>query len=229
MFRLFESLDIGYVCGGRLTEGVKNYVKSVEASCFQRYENGRQTWDYLEFGDHPAAWERYRRAVFCRPRYEDRQGLLEFSRPESVLYTNLGMGGRIDEELKAVGKQDWLGMEGIIGLYHGRGRDELVFRSLKDFGFQELPFKKFTPNAAFYYVMLLAFFLCEAYKEDVLEGVIPAVAYPTTLRRKAVDFAAKIVRSGGRSILKVTRAVWEGLNLPLLWERSHCPPKICWD
>ena len=104
-----------------------------------------------------------------------------------------------------------------------------MFRSFKDFGFEELPFKKFIPNAAFYYVMLLAFFLCEAYKEDVLDGVIPAVAYPTTLRRKALDFAAKVVRTSGRTTLKVTRAVWDRLNLPVLWERSGCPPKICWE
>jgi hypothetical protein len=228
LFRLLESLEVGYICGGRLSEGVKQYVRSVDASCFHPYENGSQVWDYLEFGDRPGAWDRGRRAVFCRPRYEDRQALLEFARPDTVMYTNLGMGGRVDERLKAAGKAAWIEAEGVIGLYHGRGRDELVFRSLKDFGFQELPFKCFTPNAALYQVMLLAFFLFEAYKEDVLEGVIPVSAYPTTVRRKAVDFAAKIVRTGGRTILKVTEAVWDRLNLPLLWERSGCPPKINW-
>lgn len=229
LFSRFESIGIGYVCGGRLSNGVKDYVRSVDISCFKPYEKGGQVWDYLEFGDHPVSWDRSRRAVFCRPRYDDRQALLEFARPDTVLYTNLGMGGKNDERLKKIGRQDWLTIEGIIGLYHGRGRDELVFRSLKDFGFEELPFKKFTPNAAFYYVMLLAFFLSESYKEDVLEGVIPVSAYATTVRRKALDFAAKVVRSGGRTILKVTRAVWDRLNLPLLWQRSGNPPKICWE
>lgn len=229
LFRLFESLEIAYICGGRLTDGVKNYVKTVQGSCFSRYENRRQVWDYLEFGDHPASWDRYRRAVFCRPRYEDRQALLDFARPDTLMYTNLGMGGCIDDRLKAAGKEAWLGIEDVIGLYHGRGRDELVFRSLKDFGFEALPFKRFTPNAALYQVMLLAFFLFEAYKEDVLDGVIPVSAYPTTVRRRTVDFAAKVVRTGGRTILKVTRAVWDRLNLTLLWDRSGCPPKICWE
>lgn len=228
LFALFESIGIGYICGGRLTEGVKDYVRSVEASCFNQYEKGHQTWDYLEFGDRPASWQRHRRAVFCRPRYEDRQALLDFVRPDSVIYTNLGMGGGNDQRLEKAGKKAWLGIESVIGLYHRRGRDELVFRSLKDFGFEELPFKKFIPNAAFYYVMLLAFFLCEAYKEDVLEGVIPVSVYPTTLRRRAIDFAGKIVQTGGVTILKVTEAVWDRMNLPALWERSHCPPKICW-
>lgn len=229
LFSLFESIGIGYVCGGRLSSGVKDYVRSVDISCFKPYKKGGQVWDYLEFGDHPVSWDCSRRAVFCRPRYDDRQALLEFARPDIVLYTNLGMGGKNDERLKKIGRQDWLAIKGIIGLYHGRGRDELDFRSLKDFSFEELPFKKITPNAAFYYVMLLAFFLSESYKEDVLEGVIPVLGYATIVGRKALDFAAKVVRSGGRTILKVTRAVWDRLNLPLLWERSGNRPKICWE
>jgi hypothetical protein len=100
---------------------------------------------------------------------------------------------------------------------------------LKDFGFEELPFKRFTPNAALYYLMLLAFFLYEAYKEDVLSDVVGVQAYPTTLRRRAVDFAAKIVRTGGKTLLKVTEAVWDSLNLPELWARCAAPPEICWD
>ena len=173
------------MCGGKLVEDVKSYVGSAQASCFRQYDKAGQDWDYLEFGHKPKTWFQYRRAIFCRPRYEGKQTLFEFARPETVIYTNLGMGQRIDEQLKAAGKDDWLSAKGVIGLYHGRGRDELVHRSLKDFGFEELPFKRFAPNAAFYYVMLLAFFLSQAYKEDVLSGVVPAHAYPTTLRRPA--------------------------------------------
>jgi len=227
LFDLFERLKIGFVCGGRLSEDVKNYVKSAGGSGFSEYRKG--LWDYLEFGHKLASWDRYRRAIFCRPRYEDRQALLEFARPDTVIYSNLGMGQWIDDLLKAAGHEDWLSAQGLIGLYHGRGRDELVFRALKDFGFQELPFKRFTPNAALYYTMLLAFFLCEAYKEDVLSDVVGLKAYPTTLRRRAVDFAAKIVRSGGKTLLKVTEAVWESLTLSTLWDKCGHPPEICWD
>lgn len=228
LFQLFETLEIGYVCGGRLTEKVKGVVRGFEEAGFGQYEKGGQTWDYVEFGDRPASWDRYRRAVFCRPRYEDRQALLDFARPDTVIYTNLGMGGYNDERLTDTGKADWLGIKGIIGLYHARGRDELVFRAFKDFGFEELPFKEFTPNAALYYVMLLAFFLFESYKEDVLEGVLSPSAYPVTFRRKVLDFAAKIVSTGRQVILRVTKPTWDGLNLPTLWDRCHCPPKISW-
>ena len=229
LFRVFESFKIGYICGGRLSKDVKNYVKSVDSSCFNQYHKGDQTWDYLEFGHNLDAWDRYRRTVFSRPRYEDKQVLFEFARPDTVIYTNFGMDQWIDEQLVAAGKEDWLSAEGLIGLYHGRGRDELVNRALKDFGFEELPFKRFSPNAALYSVMLLAFFLSQTYKEDVLSGVVPPHAYPTTLRRMAIDFAAKIIRHGGKTILKVTQAIWDRLHLPVIWERSGAPPQICWE
>ena len=47
--------------------------------------------------------------------------------------------------------------------------DELVHRALKDFASQTLPFKRFAPNAAYYYTLLVAFFLYECFKEDVCQ------------------------------------------------------------
>ena len=38
--------------------------------------------------------------------------------------------------------------DGIVACYHERGSDELANRALKDFGHEQLPFKKFNPNAA---------------------------------------------------------------------------------
>ena len=77
--------------------------------------------------------------------------------------------------------------------------------------------------------MVLAFFLFESFKADILTGVAPEGCYATTVRRKVLDVAAKIVRTGGKVILKVTAAVWSGLNFDVLWERSGRPPKIIWD
>ena len=54
-----------------------------------------------------------------------------------------------------------------------RGRDELVNRGLKDFGCEQLPFAKFAPNAAFYYLMAISFFLFEVFKKDVGTDIIP--------------------------------------------------------
>ncbi len=229
LLEVCEVLGVGYVCGGKLYKGVKEYLGSTDASCLKAYHKGDQTWEFVEFGDKPGSWSRYRRAIFCRPVYEDHQRLLTFARPDTLIYTNLGMGQAVDEQLRAAGKEDFLSPEGLIGLYHGRGRNELVNRAFKDFGFEELPFKRFPPNVAVYYLMVLAFFLFESFKEDILAGEAPAGCYATTVRRKVFDTAAKIVRSGGRVILKVTAAAWSALNFVVLWERSANPPKIIWD
>ena len=46
-------------------------------------------------------------------------------------------------------------------------------------------------------------------------------SYATTVRRKAVDFAAKVINTGGEIILKVTRAVMESLQFDKLWEKCQ--------
>ena len=75
-----------------------------------------------------------------RPIYGGEQQLLEFARPDNVLCTKLGLGGETDAQLAAVGCGEWTEPERIIGLHHGRGRGELVHRTLKDFRAEELPF-----------------------------------------------------------------------------------------
>jgi hypothetical protein len=114
--------------------------------------------------------------------------------------------------------------QGVIAIAHGRGCDELVHRGFKDFGHEELPFKRFAPNAAYYYLMAVAFFLFECFKEDVCAGVIPVAAYAATVRRTVIDFAAKLVHTGGKIILKVTEATWKTLQFEVLWQRCGSPP-----
>jgi len=43
---------------------------------------------------------------------------------------------------------------------------------------------------------------------------------------KALDFAAKIVKTGGQIILKVTQAVMDNLHFDILWQRCQNPPPI---
>ena len=107
-----------------------------------------------------------------------------------------------------------------------RGADELPHRGLKDFGFKELPFKRFALNNAVYYCMLISFFLFETFKEDVLKEVMPIGSYATTVRRRALDFAAKVIETGGQIILKVTHAVMENLRFIDLWRRCQIPRPI---
>jgi hypothetical protein len=228
LFQGFEKLKIGYICGGRVYEELKTLAEKAQTGQWQHYRNQRQVWDYLELGDRRRTWKRFRRAFLCRPVAEGRQWLLDYVRPLSILYNNLGMGQTIDARLAAVGQNHHLEAEGIIASYHGRGADELVHRGLKDFGFEELPFLRFAPNAALYYTMVVAFVLFECFKKDVCGEVIPVAAYATTLRRRLIDVAAKIVRHAGKIILKVAAAAMEQLQFAALWARSSAPPRFAW-
>ena len=223
LFKVFESLQIGYVCGGKLYDEIGVLVSNCDKSVWGRYENENQVWEYVEFGDRRGSWNRFRRCVFCRPLYEDRQMLLKFARPDTVIYTNIGMGGAIDEQLRKVGMEELFAPQAMIEVYHGRGCDELVHRGLKDFRSEQLPFKRFHQNAAFYYTMLIAFFLYEAFKEDVCTPVVAVSSYATTLRRKILDVAGKIVSHSEKTTLKVTISTWESLGFYQLWVKSGDP------
>jgi hypothetical protein len=228
LFALFEELGIGYIASGKLYYDIKDYVEKVDCAGWKQYRNKEQVWDYVEFMDRRGSWTESRRAIYCRPRYEGIQQVLKFARPETILYTNLGMGQKIDELLVMAGNGDLIDAENVIGCAHARGRNELVHRAFKDFGHEELPFKRFAPNAAYYYTMALAFFLFETFKEDVCSTVVPVTAYATTVRRKVIDCAAKLVKKAGKVILKVTSATWNNLQLEVLWGRSGSPPKFAW-
>jgi hypothetical protein len=137
---------------------------------------------------------------------------LEFARPDNIIVTNLSCADLNDECL--------------IYYHHQRGADELPHRGLKEFGSEQMPFKRFGANQAFYYVMVIAFFLFETFKEDNLQDILPITSYATTVRRQLVDIAAKIVRKGRAIILKVPKAVMERFKLDALWTRCQQAPPV---
>ena len=228
LFKVFEELQIGYICGGKLYDDVKNYVSQSDESYWGRYEHSDQIWHFIELGDRRGNWKQFRRAIFCSPLCEDRQYVFEFQRPDTIIYTNLGMGGVIDQRLEACNRSDHFAPQALIQSYHERGSDELVNRALKNFGFEQLPFKRFGHNAAFYYTMIIAFFLYEAFKLDVCSPVVKISAYATTVRRQLIDIAAKVVRHSGAIILKVTNASFQALSFSQLWQKSAEPPRFVW-
>ena len=145
-------------------------------------------------------------------------------RNDSIILTNIGKNHQIFEHAEEGLEEAYEQPERIIRARHHQGADELTHRAFKDFGFQEMPFRWFSSNTALFYCMLIAFHLFEAYKHDILKDVIPVESYPSTVRRMVVDFAVKIVNSGGYLTLRVTRATMKLLNLTLLWERLNAMP-----
>ena len=206
---------------------MKDLVGVQPEAQWKSYCNRNQEWKYLEFGYRCDSWKRFYRAIYTRLSYAGEQRLLDFARPDNVILTNIGVNPKVlvncgaQEEKKRLVKS-----ETIIESHHMRGADELPHRGLKDFGFEELPFKRFAPNSAVYYCMLISFFLFETYKEDVLEEAMPIGSYATTVRRKALDFAAKIIGTGRQLILKVTQVVMDNLQFDILWQRSQTPVPI---
>jgi len=216
-FRFFEErLDIHYVCSGKLYEDIQQYVSALPVKAFSCYN---QSWTFVEFGNQLGTWKTFRRCIFTSRETEDNGQLtFEFARPDSVIYTNIGQKKELDDKLIRAGGGDYLKAENIIKLNHSRGRAELVHRSEKEFaGREQLPFERFGMNRAFYYFMLMSHFLYETYKRDVTCDVMPVTGYPNTFRRVMIDFAVKIISTGGNIILKVTQFVYDTLKITDLW------------
>ena len=87
LFEVFEKLNVGYVVSGKLYDDIKEYAKKVKCETWQQYQNKEQIWDYAEFMDKRGSWNKARRAIYCSPRQKGAQLLLEFARPDTILYT----------------------------------------------------------------------------------------------------------------------------------------------
>jgi hypothetical protein len=218
------TLGIYFICFGKLYESVKNYVTGCSQKQFKAYHQGKAYWEYLEFGSKLKSWKKlgFVRTIFTKLISDEHgQMLLDFARPDSVLYTNIGLKATDKAVLEAADCPDYLTAHGIIRLAHDRGKSELVNRSLKDFMVTEhLPFKNFGMNAAYYYLSVIGHVLLESYKCDVLHEHVPVInktCYPETVRRRMIDFAACIVRSGGYVKLQVTKSFNTLVDCVKLW------------
>jgi hypothetical protein len=228
LFWQLDDLGVGVLMGGRIYRRTRRLLGLVPQSCKGVYAKERDrtwVWRYTDFHQ----WKE-RRKAFLRVLYshtEAREGQYELQldeATESLIFSNLHEESAIGKELIEAGLDRYLDAEELLGCYHGRGSDELVHRHLKDFASEQLPFKGLTMNRAWYFVMLVAFFLFECFKEDVCAGVVVVGAYPNTVRRKVLDIAAKLVRGKNRLVLKVTAATWKALCFPALWVRANGPP-----
>jgi hypothetical protein len=228
IFTLCETLHVGYICGGKLYKDICEYIAghSVEEWTAYRPE-GKGHWEYIAFEDRREIWEKGRRALYCRPISESSgQGILPFSRPDTVIYTNLGTDNQLNQQLIALKQQALIEDSAVLESYHQRGLDELTNRGLKDFHAEQVPFKRFESNMFWYFMILISFALLENFKEAIACPLVDRHAYPTSVRRRVLDIAAKITHHGGRIVLKVTRSTWEALAFPTIWARINAMTRV---
>lgn len=229
LLKHFDSLKIGFVVGGKMYSDIQQVIADTPDNEFYKYTKKNKTWFYTEFMDKRKSWDTEWRTIYSKPISDDNgQILLEFARPETIIYTNIGMDNEITRKILSIKDttETIINPQAIITLYHERGRDELVNRGLKNFGNEQLPFKRFASNAAFYYMMVISFFLFETFKYDIDCETIPLQWYAGTFRRLCLDIASKIVRTARQVILKITKATFERLNFDLLWSQSICKNPI---
>jgi hypothetical protein len=226
-FNDFDDLGIGFICSGKFYDDLKGRIRKFTSDKFNKYYNGNAGWLYCEFSDRRKSWDTDWRCIYTCKEIENKQLKFDFAKEDSLIYTNLGMtDSQITEFLDGASQDGYKESEEIIELFHGRGREELVHRGVKDFGSEKLRFKRFEPNAAYYFVMLVAFFLFECYKRDVTYDKFNIRGYASRFRRQLIDFGAKLVKTGGQKILKIPESIFKRINAAVLWERCKKPPRL---
>ena len=228
-YKVFEEdLDIHYITTGKIYKPTRNYIEALPEDCFQKITKGKAIWHFTELGSKLDSWTKYRRCVFTHL-HRDQQGqyIMGLGKPDNLIYTNIGQSKKADEMLLNAGGEHYFKAETIVRKSHERGADELIHRSIKELADKEqLPFTCFGMNRAYYLLLVIVHFLFEAYKRDITPHVISIKAYPNTFRRKLIDFAVKISTRARSTVMKVTNAVFQSVNIVELWERCKSPPPI---
>ena len=228
-YRVFEQdLHIHYITTGKLYEDLKEYIGALPGESFGELTKDKVLWDYTEFASKLKSWSKFRRCIFTRlQRDETGQYVMDFEKPDTIIYTNIGNCPEADKKLKAAGGTSYFEAETIVRKSHERGADELIHRSIKELATKEqLPFKHLGMNRAYYFIMVITHFLFESYKQDVTAKVIPITVYPNTFRRKLIDFAVKITSRARNVFLNVTKAIYHAINIDDLWKQCQSPPRI---
>lgn len=223
-----EELNIHYVITSKIYSTAKTYISQLNQYSFDTFIKGDYAWSYSEIGSSLLEWKKFRRAIFTKLQYDKNgQLLMDFNKPSSLIYTNIGNNKIADNKLRNAGYSHLFDAKEIIRLSHDRGADELIHRSIKELATKEqLPFKRFGMNRAYYFMLVFTHFIFEAYKRDISYDIEKTTIYPNTFRRKFIDFAVKIINSSRYVTMKVTEAIYMKINIAQLWKRCQSPPHI---
>lgn len=223
-----QELNIHYVITSKIYTTAKNHINQLKQDSFNSFTKGDYTWHYSEIGSCLLSWKKFRRAIFTKLQHDKKgQLLMDFSKPSSLIYTNIGNDNIADQKLKKAGYSHLFDAKEIIKLSHNRGADELIHRSIKELATKEqLPFKRFGMNRAYYFMLAFTHFIFETYKKDVSYDIEKTTIYPNTFRRRFIDFAVKIISTSRYVIMKVTQSFFINSKVNQLWKRCQSPPLI---
>ncbi len=228
-YHVFEQeLNIHYITTSKHYTALKEFTNDHEYNDKQAIKNGKTIWLFDEIGNKLGSWNKFRRCIITRLHCDGKgQYVMGVDSLESVIYTNIGNSPIADQRLMAAGGSEYFKAQTIVEKIHKRGADELIHRSIKELATKEqLPFKSFGMNRAYYFLMVFTHFIFEAYKQDVTADVLPITSYPNTFRRKLIDFAVKIVSHSRNIIMNVNKTVFDSINITELWKLCQSPPRI---
>ncbi len=219
-----ERLKISYIVTGKLYQSIYSTFEEQKNCASDTIAGEHASWVCYDFKSKLDSWKKNRRTILSSMVSNDDQYIMQGIR-DSVMYTNLGNNELLDSEFIKLQHENLLSINGIVKLAHRNGEEELNHRSIKDFmGSEHLPFNRFGMNGAYYTIMVMSHFLMEAFRKDVLVGILPNRCYPTTLRRQIIDIAVKFVKSSRNIIMKATQAVSDRISIETIWLRCNCQP-----
>lgn len=225
---LEKNLNVLYMVGGKKLSSPCDYITSRFDREYNEFQKDKTNWLFIEFGNRLKSWSRFRKIIYTQIEdIHDSQLFFNFYKSDQYIYTNIGVDRILSDQLRETVGDKYLSAEGIIEAYHARGSEELVHRSYKDFIRKEqLPFKNFGMNKAYYFISLLGHSMMESFKRDICcdcSDNIEPTSYPTTVRRFVIDIAGKIVSHADQISLKISSYLYNLLNIKELWFRCLNP------
>lgn len=219
LFKAIEENGAYFICSGKKYKAIKEAVESTETGDWKLFQGKNATYKYYEFNSKCDTWDKSYRTIYTYLFSEsDNQCIFNFGEAENVIYTN------INKKNKLLPK-DLVTAKGIISSCQSRGANELAHRGIKEFGIEQMPFKNFYSNYAFYAIMVICYNIFELYKRDIILKEEFKTSYANTIRRKFIDIAGYIAFTAGKIILKINATIEEATDFKKMWDRCNNP--IC--
>lgn len=216
--KLFDAIEENgayFICGGKKYKNITDSVESTPIEEWSTFKGKRAVFKFYEFDSKCNSWDKEYRTIYTfLLSKEDGQCVLNFGDSDNVIYTNI-KSSQYEFEYSSRSSR------GIIRTYHSRGADELPHRGIKEFGIEQLPFKDYFSNHAFYAMMTIFYNMFELYKEDVIEDADYRKSYANRIRRKFIDIAGYVVTTGRSIILKINHAIKNAIDLAGMWYRCN--------